>query len=401
MTFWPLRAGRIVTSPFGQRDTEFHAGTDFGWPGGSANMPVYAIQSGTVIYAGSADGYGGDATGLAGWLVIDSDDAQGGGVFEYGHIRRLSSINVGATVTAGQQIAIINPDSNTNGGTAPHLHLSYMAGDYNPNQKSDPLPRLTGALEPPGGALTMKPDYNEYAVWSPNSQDRGGQKPTMFLLHTQEGAGNADSLARYLSNPANQVSYHYTISEDTRDHGVTVCDIVDTDRAAWSVMDYNNRSINLCFAGSAVGWSRAQWLAQSRAIDVAAYLAVQDCRKYGISMAVVPPPYARPPGISDHAYVTSRGVGTHTDVGLNFPWDAFAAAVTKYSGTAPAPVPAPADRLATLWNEWNAITFGDFDSIGALAAAAKAGDRRATAALAQLERLNPAALQSYINRKAA
>ena len=100
-----------------------------------------------------------------------------------------------------------------------------------------------------------RPDFNEYAVWSSSNQDRVGTKIDLFLLHTQEGPGNADSLARFLANPANQVSYHHTVSEDPRDHGVTVCDVVDTDDASWSVLSANNRSINLCFAGSSASWT--------------------------------------------------------------------------------------------------------------------------------------------------
>lgn len=86
--YWPLGLGRIVTSPFGPRDGGHHFGVDFGYPGGSAGRPVYACQSGTVLHCGAAQGYGGPDP--AGWIVIDSDDAQGGGVFEYGHIVRLS-----------------------------------------------------------------------------------------------------------------------------------------------------------------------------------------------------------------------------------------------------------------------------------------------------------------------
>jgi hypothetical protein len=203
-------------------------------------------------------------------------------------------------------------------------------------------------------AAVTRPDFNEFPLWSPNCHPRNGIKPTMFLLHTQEGAGNALSLAQYLGNPANQVSYHYTVSEDFKDHGVTIVDCVDTDMASWSVMDFNNKALNLCFAGSTVNWSRDEWLQQSRAIDVAAYIAVADCRKYGIPLTIVPPPYSQTPGISDHGYVTSRGIGTHSDVGRNFPWDYFAAAVNKYSGlpvsapvapvvkpAAPAPAPKP------------------------------------------------------------
>ncbi|KMV23329.1 N-acetylmuramoyl-L-alanine amidase [Mycobacterium heckeshornense] len=192
---------------------------------------------------------------------------------------------------------------------------------------------------PPGGAMPDRPDFNEYPIWSPNNQPRGSTKVDLFLLHTQEGDGNADSLARYLADPASQVSYHYTISTGyPHDDGVTVCDVVDTDLASWSVGDANNRSINLCFAGSSVNWSRDEWLTKAgRAIDVAAYLAVQDCRKYGIPTTILGFGGEYPihgAGISDHRYVTDViGWGTHTDVGPNFPKDVFAAAVAKYAGT--------------------------------------------------------------------
>lgn len=205
-----------------------------------------------------------------------------------------------------------------------------------------------------------RPDFNEYEMWSPNSSGRNGTKIDLFLLHTQEGDGNADSLAKYLQG--NQVSYHYTISEDRDDHGVTVVDVVDTDDYSWSVLSANSRSINLCFAGSRAAWSRADWLKQSRAIDVAAYLAVQDCKKYGVAIKVLAPPYkSDPPGISDHKYVTEwLKDGTHTDVGSNFPWDVFTTAVNKYaSGTVTPPVvtpPAPpvkTDRqlLQEIWDQ--------------------------------------------------
>lgn len=213
--------------------------------------------------------------------------------------------------------------------------------------------------------MTPKPDYNEYWVNSPSFHSRGGTKVDLFLLHTQEGPGNADSLGRFLANPANNVSYHYTVSQ-AGDGGVTVCDVVDTDYASWSCLSANNRSINLCFAGSSVNWSRNDWLAQSKALDVAAYIAVQDCKKYGIALKILSPPYkSAPPGISDHKYVTQYlGDGTHTDVGPNFPWDVFASYVAKWSQpqSAPAVVAAPPappkpkpvgpadDQLTLRWN---------------------------------------------------
>ena len=349
--FWPLGPGRIVTSPFGPRAGGFHYGTDFGFPGGSGGRTLYAIQSGTIIYAGAAQGYGGgDPAGLAGWLVIDSSTDQGGGLLEYGHIVRAANLKVGSTVVAGQAIGVINPDERTNGGVAPHLHLSDMPGEYNPTAKQDPMLRLAGALDPPVTVegkppVASRPDFNEYPIWSPNNEPRNGVKPDLFLLHTEEGGpvkGGADRLARWLGNPANQVSYHYTISQDPDDNGVTVVDVVDTDRASWSALSANRRSINLVFAGSRAAWSRTEWLRNSRAIDVAAYLAAQDCAKYpSIPKRVIKPPYGPPGGISDHRYVTRYlNIGSHTDVGDGFPWDVFEAAFLRHAGVAP-PLPPP------------------------------------------------------------
>lgn len=288
-------------------------------------MAVFSPEDGVVQFVGAAQGYGGPDP--CGWVVIRSADR----VWELGHIRRLPNIVVGSKVSAGQQVAVVNPNSATNGGTAPHLHVSVMPGTYNPERKTDPLPLLLGAKEPEGDV--NRPPYNEYPMWSRNSQDRGGSRIDLFLLHTQEGDGNADSLARFLGNPANEVSYHYTVSQ--ANGGVTVVDVVDTDRASWSVLSANNRSINLCFAGSRASWSTAEWMRNSKAIDVAAYLAVQDCRKYGIPLKVIAPPYtAGRAGISDHNYVTQvLRDGSHTDVGKNFPWRYFESKVAEYSGT--------------------------------------------------------------------
>lgn len=141
--YWPLEAGRVVTSPYGDRAGGFHYGVDFGFPGGSGGRPVFAVDGGTVLYSGAAQGYGGPDP--AGWLVIEADD---GTVWEYGHVVRLAKVGKGARVTAGQQIAVINPDSGTNGGTAPHLHLSFMIDGYRPDAKRDPLPLLGGSRDP-------------------------------------------------------------------------------------------------------------------------------------------------------------------------------------------------------------------------------------------------------------
>lgn len=198
--------------------------------------------------------------------------------------------------------------------------------------------RLKDAAMPPGPldqtprppmepTAPQKPLYTEIEMfgWGCNSRTR---PPINFFIHTEEGDSSARGLAEFCQGQ-NNVSYHYTVRD-----GI-VFDVVDTDRYSWSVLDANVFSINLCFAGSRAGWSRDEWLWRERDIEIAAYIAVQDCRKYPtMSTLVIPPPYNfAGPGISDHKYVTQKlGIGTHHDVGDNFPWDVFARNVNRYNG---------------------------------------------------------------------
>ena len=156
--YWPLESGRKVTSPYGDRAGGFHFGVDFGFSGGSGNRPVYAIDDGTVLYAGAAQGYGGPDP--AGWIVVQSDD---GTVWEYGHIVREPHVRPGTPIRAGEVIARINPDGGSNGGTSPHLHLSLMLGGYRPDAKVDPIPVLGGAQDP---ARTPSKEKNTVGSWT-------------------------------------------------------------------------------------------------------------------------------------------------------------------------------------------------------------------------------------------
>lgn len=194
--------------------------------------------------------------------------------------------------------------------------------------------------------VTDRPDFNEInniGIENGTHSSIRSQLPKNWLLHTQEGNGNAEDLFRFLMSTtgANAVSYHYTIAEDPNDHGVTVVDVVDTDRYSWAVLNANVFTINACFAGSFASQTRAQWLANFRnAIRVAAYLAVEDCKKYPtIAATVIEPPYANHgSGISDHRFVTDAlGIGSHTDVGgpmaapwSGFPWDVFESDVKSF-----------------------------------------------------------------------
>lgn len=192
-------------------------------------------------------------------------------------------------------------------------------------EQPTPAPEPTTPEVPVG-----KPDYREIDRMGNSRSQRRGARIRNFLLHTEEGNSTAESLAAYLNNSANQVSYHYTLRDRV------VVDVVDTDYASWSVLDANPYTINLCFAGSRAGWSRDEWLARRDDIRVAAWLAVQDARKYKFDTAVLAPPYRVADGLSDHKYVTQAlGIGNHTDVGANFPWDVFAAAVREFTTAEP------------------------------------------------------------------
>lgn len=222
---------------------------------------------------------------------------------------------------------------------------------------------------------TNRPDFNELnkiGIENGSHSSIRSQLPRNWFAHTQQGNGNAEDLFNFLMSTSGEsaVSYHYAIAEDRNDHGVTVVDVCDTDRYSWSVLNANVFSINACFAGSFAEQTRDEWLANYRnAIRVAAYLAVEDCKKYPtIPAIVIPPPYANHGGgISDHRFVTKAlGIGSHTDVGgpmgppwNGFPWDvldadvkSFLAPVTTGPDTPPPVVDtAPVKRFPEDWTD--------------------------------------------------
>lgn len=116
MVTMPVPKGFYITSGFGPRAGGYHWGTDYGVKGGSGGKPVYAVKDGTVTRAGAASGFGR-------WVTIDHPANNGGGETVYGHI--IPEVRAGQRVTEGQRIARIDPDSSTNGGVAPHLHLEW------------------------------------------------------------------------------------------------------------------------------------------------------------------------------------------------------------------------------------------------------------------------------------
>jgi hypothetical protein len=219
-------------------------------------------------------------------------------------------------------------------------------------------------------ADSKRPPFNEFPIWSPNSESRAGVPPTVILLHTQQPAlrpppdNAAEALGNYCADPTPQVSYHMYFSQAS-DGGVTAVDGVDTDLSSWSVGNDNHGSINYCFAGSGIEWTRDEWMQYAgNAIDVAAWYAVQDIAKYPTIAAKVigfggnyPGSHADDSGVADHQWVTDIfGWGTHDDVGANFPGDYFTERFNYWlaggESQAPPPVvvppPPPVDPYAAL-----------------------------------------------------
>lgn len=132
MATMPVPKGFYVTSGLGPRWGTYHWGTDFGRDGGSGGQPIYAVKDGTVNRVGPASGFGQ-------WITIDHPASNGGGTSVYGHI--IPEVSLNQQVREGQRIGHINPDPNTNGGVAPHLHFEWHRFVWSPpgTDRLDPM----------------------------------------------------------------------------------------------------------------------------------------------------------------------------------------------------------------------------------------------------------------------
>lgn len=115
---WVRPVTGAITSHYGPRWGQLHAGVDFAAPIGTA---VYAASNGTVLAAGPASGYGR-------WVKL----AHPGGITTvYGHLSR-EAVTVGQAVQAGQLIARSGNEGRSNG---PHLHFEVRPN----NRPVDPV----------------------------------------------------------------------------------------------------------------------------------------------------------------------------------------------------------------------------------------------------------------------
>ena len=217
MTTMPVPKGFVVTSGFGPRAGGYHWGTDFGKVGGSGGQPIYAVRDGLITRAGSASGFGQ-------WITLDVDAQHGGGLYVYGHI--IPEVTVGQRVTEGQRIGHINPDSNTNGGVAPHLHFEhhrYVWSQPGPD-RLDPMQNVLAGAKWVGDSTKEEnmgtifgTDVSEHQDGMSLAQAKregmefaiirttdGTYKDRCYRSHLEdaEGAGMITAAYHYLRNPS-------------------------------------------------------------------------------------------------------------------------------------------------------------------------------------------------------
>lgn len=189
----PVDESFHITSHFGPRDGGYHWGTDYGRDGGSGGHPVHAIKDGRVTRSGPASGFGR-------WVTINSGDIE----HVYGHI--IPEVSTGEAVTTGQRIARIDPNSATNGGVAPHLHLEIHRGQWqHPGPgRLNPATHLSGAPHPGGQVTTAHSDTDgvlygiDVSEWQDNFNLRDAVNNAgldFVILRTSDGT-HADRLFR-------------------------------------------------------------------------------------------------------------------------------------------------------------------------------------------------------------
>lgn len=343
--YYPLSIGAVVTSNFGPRWGTTHYGTDYGRNGGCANNPVYAPQSGTVIYAGPASGFGGPDP--AGWVVIDHPDEAGGGVTVLGHVIR--EVKVGDRVTAGQRVARVNPDSRTNGGVAPHVHYEHHRYVWSPPgpERMDghaflkargakwvgttpaPAPAKTApapAAKPSGLPGAPVEDWSKRFTFGKyrNPKDVSG-----ICIHVTVNAPGtpAANVARYQIS-SESGSYH-ELNDTT---GLTIVENT-IDWFVWAAGPISNaRHFHRSFVVRGTE-TREQWLKFDLMLRVAAARDAQVALDRNIPVRKISPEQLRNGErgfFGHHDTALAWGQTNHVDPGPGFPWDVYLGYVKQY-----------------------------------------------------------------------
>lgn len=144
---YPVDVNTPISSPFGMRGGEMHAGTDLA---GQLGAPIYAFADGRVVAAQDQG-----VQGFGGWVVITHTIEGKEMSTVYGHMDPGGvMVSTGQEVKAGQQIARLGNSGRSSG---PHLHFEIHEGNrLTANNPIDPGPWLekvknsSSSSTPPG-----------------------------------------------------------------------------------------------------------------------------------------------------------------------------------------------------------------------------------------------------------
>lgn len=327
MVTMPVDKGFVVTSGFGSRWGTTHWGTDYGRNGGSGGFPVYAVKDGTVTRSGPASGFGR-------WITVDHPASNGGGLTVYGHI--IPELGVGTRVREGQRIGRIDPNSATNGGVAPHLHLEwhrYVWSQPGPD-RLNPQTMLAGArwpgesapapTPPKGGPVQPTTTYTQLT-----DVDRGPRDPKtvpLIAIHTyecpREGGERALRNRASYQQTSRTGSYNVLVAAD----GKSLRANDDNYTPAASLVTGDRNGFHLSFLAYASD-SRATWLKYDAQLREAARICGEWVKLYGHAvrrLSVEEVRSKKVKGFCSHGDISAAyRESDHTDPGPNFPWDVF------------------------------------------------------------------------------
>lgn len=149
-----------------------------------------------------------------------------------------------------------------------------------------------------------------------NYSSRNGAPVYWLAVHTAEGARTVESLGWFFRSIPN-ASSHAGI-DDTK-----VAFYVNTRYSAWTLRNGNPYSDNLELCGFAE-WSPAEWQDHPVMLENCAWWLAMRAKERDIPLKKLSPREVgqRKAGVIGHAdYTYGTGDGTHTDPGVNFPWE--------------------------------------------------------------------------------
>lgn len=164
---WPTTEGLRISSPFGWRihpeygDLRFHGGIDIG--GAGVNHPIYATQSGVIINSLFSE---------TGGYMMNIQHTGDDYYSQYMHLKELSPLPVGSSVTKGQHIATMGT---TGISTGIHLHFAICktaTGWHNEDLLIDPEIYLEMGFDPGPDPEPIAKKKSRYKPWLYQQQRR-------------------------------------------------------------------------------------------------------------------------------------------------------------------------------------------------------------------------------------